>query len=65
MFQYAPKHVDMFPCEPAAYEQRHETFSANDSIDSAAHLWAFGSILHSFYRSGLPCSRFVKHVYRS
>ena len=35
-FQYAPNHVDMFPCNPAAYEQRHETFSANDPIDSAA-----------------------------
>src|SRR5229473_8488815 len=45
LFQYAPKHVDMFPCNPAAYEQHHETFSANNSIDSAAHLWAFGSIL--------------------
>src|ERR1700730_1574808 len=45
LFQYAPKYVDMFSCDPAAYEQHHETFSANDSVDSAAHLWAFGSIL--------------------
>src|ERR1700724_3577728 len=45
LFQHAPKHVDMFSCNPAAYEQHHETFSANDSIDSAAHLWPFGSIL--------------------
>src|SRR6202162_5274004 len=37
LFQYAPKHVDMFPCNPAAYEQHHEIFSANDSINSAAH----------------------------
>ena len=45
LFQYAPKYVDMFSCNPAAYEQHHEVFSANDSVDSAAHLWAFGSIL--------------------
>jgi hypothetical protein len=37
LFQYAPKHVDMFSCNPAAYEQHHEVFSANDSVDSAAH----------------------------
>ena len=37
LFQYAPKYVDMFSCNPAAYEQHHEIFSANDSIDSAAH----------------------------
>src|ERR1700681_2152399 len=48
LFQYAPKHVNMFPCNPAAYEQHHETFSANDSIDSAAH---FGLSVPSFYRS--------------
>src|SRR6266851_6677430 len=36
-FQYAPKYVDMFSCNPATYEQHHEIFSANDSIDSAAH----------------------------
>ena len=38
LFQYAPKYFDMFSCNPAAYEQHHEIFSANDSIDSAAHL---------------------------
>src|ERR1700693_5617206 len=37
LFQYAPKHVDMFSCNPAAYEQHHEVFSANHSVDSAAH----------------------------
>jgi hypothetical protein len=37
LFQYAPKHVDMFPCNAAADEQHQETFRANDSIDSAAH----------------------------
>src|SRR3954466_5905589 len=37
LFQYAPKHVDMLPCNPAAYEQHHEMFSANASVDSAAH----------------------------
>src|ERR1700738_2684205 len=44
LFQYALKHVDMFSCNPAAYEQHHEVFSANHSVDSAPHLWAFGSI---------------------
>src|SRR6266550_5365522 len=44
LFQYAPKYVDMFSRNPAAYEQHHEVFSANDSVDSAAHLWTFGSI---------------------
>ena len=38
LFQYPPKHVDMFSCNPAAYEQHREIFSAYDSIDSAAHL---------------------------
>ena len=37
LFQYLPKHDDMFPCNPSAYAQHHEIFSANDSIDSAAH----------------------------
>src|SRR5271165_4624429 len=32
LFQYAPKHVHMFPCNPAAHEHHHETFSANNSI---------------------------------
>src|SRR5258705_13588295 len=45
LFQHAPKYVDIFSCNPAADEQHHEVFSANDSVDSAAHLWAFGSIL--------------------
>jgi len=27
LFPYAPKHVDMFSCNPAAYEQHHEVFS--------------------------------------
>ena len=26
-FQYSPKYVDMFSCNPAAYEQHHERFS--------------------------------------
>ena len=43
LFQHSPKHVDMFSCNPAAYEQHHEVFSANDSVDSAAHLGAFVS----------------------
>src|SRR3984893_19026171 len=33
LFQYAPKYVDMFACNPAAYEQHHEIFSANYSIN--------------------------------
>jgi hypothetical protein len=37
LFQYAPKHVDMFSCNPAAYEQHHEIVSGNNSVDSAAH----------------------------
>src|SRR6202795_3915118 len=45
LFQSASKHVDMFSCNPAAYEQHDEVVSVNDSVDSAAHLWAFGSIL--------------------
>ena len=35
--QYAAKHVDMFPSNPAAYEQDHAIAIANDSVDSAAH----------------------------
>src|ERR1700751_2643753 len=46
LFQYAPKHVDMFSCNPTTYEQHHEIFSANDSIDSAAH---FGLSIQSFH----------------
>jgi hypothetical protein len=41
LLQYTPKHLDMFSCNPAAYEQHKEVLSANDSVDSAAHLWAF------------------------
>src|SRR3984957_20220384 len=43
-FQYAPKHLDMFSCNPAAYKQQHEIFRGNHSIDSAAHCGS-GSIL--------------------
>jgi hypothetical protein len=39
---------DMFRCNPAAYEQHHETFSANDSIDSAAHCGLSVQSFHSF-----------------
>jgi len=45
LFQHAPKHVDVLSCNPAAYQQHHKVFSANDSVDSAAHLSAFGSLL--------------------
>jgi hypothetical protein len=37
LFQCAPKYVDMFPRNPAAYEQHHAIVIANDSVDSAAH----------------------------
>src|SRR5580700_9255982 len=37
LFQFASKHVHMFSCNTAAYQQHHETFRANHSIDSAAH----------------------------
>jgi hypothetical protein len=52
LFEYAPKHVDMFSCNPAAYEQHHEIFSANASVDSAAHC---GLSVQSFHSS-----RFLK-----
>src|SRR6266498_3574558 len=38
LFQYAPQYVDIFSCNPAAYEQHHEILSGNHSVDSAAHL---------------------------
>jgi hypothetical protein len=60
--QYAPKYVDMFPCNAAAYEQHHETFSANDSIDSAGHFGLSVQSFQSFYSSGLRRTGFVKHV---
>ena len=41
--QYVPMHLDMFPCNPASHEQHHETFCANDSINSAAHFGLSGS----------------------
>src|SRR6266404_7772413 len=53
LFQYAPKQVDMFSCNLAAYEQHHETFSASDSVDSAAHFGLLAQSFHSFYRSGV------------
>jgi hypothetical protein len=63
LFQYAPKHVDMFSRNPPAYEQHYEVFSANDSVDSAAHLSAFGSILLFLWVcDGLRGAGFVKHV---
>ena len=37
LFQYGSKHVDMFPCNPAAYEQHHAIAIAKESIDSAVH----------------------------
>jgi hypothetical protein len=37
LFEYASKLVDMFPCNPAAYEQHHAIVIADDSIDSAVH----------------------------
>jgi hypothetical protein len=49
LFEYAPKYVDIFPRNPAAHEQHHEIFGTNDSIDSAAHLWAF------LFNPSIPC----------
>ncbi len=37
LFKYASKRIDMFSCNPAADDQQHEVFSADDSVDSAAH----------------------------
>ena len=37
LFQCASQRVDMFPCNPAAYEQHHAIVIANHSVDSAAH----------------------------
>src|SRR5436309_14572981 len=51
LFQHAPKRVDMLSCNPAAYDQHHEIFSANDSIDSAAHFGLSVQSFHSFYKS--------------
>src|SRR6266576_5614576 len=55
LFQYAPKYVDMFSCNPAAYEQHHEGFSAKDSVDSAAHFvgFRFNPFIHLASGSGL------------
>ena len=66
LFQYAPKRVDMFSCNAAAYEQHHEIFSANNSIDSAAHC-GFGFILlfRLASRSGLRRIGSVEHVCRA
>src|SRR3954468_6049447 len=53
LFEYAPKHVDMFSCNPAAYEQHHEIFSANPSVDSAAHCgpaWRRATSMRAFSR---------------
>ncbi len=35
LVHFASEHVDMFPAHATAYEQHHETFRANDSVDSA------------------------------
>ena len=48
LFKNAPKHVDISSCNPAAYEQHHGTFSANNSIDSAAHFGLSVQSFHSF-----------------
>jgi hypothetical protein len=66
LFQYASKHVDMFPCNAAAYEQHHETFRANDSIDSAAHCHCELSSFYYFYvLQGLRGAGSVKHFRRA
>ena len=63
--QYAPKHVDMFPCNPAAYEQHHETFSANDSIDSAGHFGLSVNPSIPSCKSKLRRIGFIKRVFRA
>jgi hypothetical protein len=62
LFQHAPKHVDMFPCNPAAYKQHHETFSANDSIDSAAHCHCGLSVQSFLLDRGCDVMDLSKHV---
>src|SRR5712692_11245880 len=63
LFQYAPKHVDMFSSNPAAYEQHHEVFSANDSVDSAAHCGlSVQSLSIPLASRGSRGAGFVKHV---
>ncbi len=37
LFQCASQRVNMFPRNPAAYEQHHAIVIANHSVDSAAH----------------------------
>jgi hypothetical protein len=37
LFQCASQRVNMFPANPAAYEQHHFMVLANDSVDPAAH----------------------------
>jgi hypothetical protein len=49
LFQHVPKHLDMFSCNPAAYGQHHEVFSADTSVDSAAHLLFSVQPFKSFY----------------
>src|SRR5580698_11357352 len=41
-FQYPPKHVDMFPRNPATHEQHHAIVLANGSVDSAVHRGSSG-----------------------
>ena len=39
LLHYVPKHIDMLPGDPAAYEQHYEIVSRNNPVDSAAHCW--------------------------
>lgn len=48
--QYAPEHIDLFPCNASAYIQDRKIFRANDSIDSAVRCHGRLSI-HSLRRS--------------
>src|SRR4051794_13358460 len=37
LFQQGPKHVHIFPCDPATDAQDHKILSDNKPVDSAAH----------------------------
>src|SRR3984893_7342501 len=61
LFQYAPEYVDMFPCNPAAYEQHHKIFSANHSINSAAHFGLSVQSFHSYSALNAPLTPLQPH----
>jgi hypothetical protein len=50
LFQRLPKRIDMLSCNLSAYDSHHETFTVNDSVDSAAHC---GLSVQSFHFSSV------------